>query len=305
MKYKKSISILTLLLLVLSLVASTYGIFSSAGSGPHQFTTLSGETIQLYGKGIYKNDSVSGAEQEIAQDIVTLGLGIPLLMIALCLSRRESIRGRFLLAGTLGFFLYTYASYSFLTTYNSFFLLYVILMSASFFAFILTIMSFDMKKMAGNFKPRMPVKFIGSFLIFIGVAILIMWLGRIIPALMNNTVPYGLDHYTTLVIQALDLGLIVPGGILSGVLVLKRKPFGFLLAAIFIVKGFTMLTAITAMSIRMIIAGVQSSFAEIAVFTVFNIVIIFCLYLVMKNIQEPPQYVGWKSIIKQGKERRL
>ncbi|PLR75213.1 hypothetical protein CU633_22240 [Bacillus sp. V3-13] len=134
---KKSIRILTLLIFALSLAASAYGIFSSSGSGPHQFTTWSGETIQLYGKGIYKNDSASGAEQEIAQDIVTLALGIPLLAISLYLTRRESIRGRLLLAGTLGYFLYTYASYSFLTTYNSCFLLYVILMSASFFAFLL------------------------------------------------------------------------------------------------------------------------------------------------------------------------
>jgi hypothetical protein len=57
----------------------------------------------------------------------------------------------------------------------------------------------------------------------------------------------------------MDLGFVVPGGILAGVLLIKRKPFGYVLATVFTIKAFTMLTAMTAMMIRMSAAGVQPS----------------------------------------------
>lgn len=291
MKYKESISILVLIIAVLSLSASVYGIFSSGGSGPDEFTSIQGETVPLYGKGLYRNDSVSVASQGIAQDIVTILLAVPLLLISLYLARRGLLKGRLLLTGTLGYFLYTYTSYSFVWMYNSFFLIYVLLMSASFFAFVMCMMTFTPEELGSCFSPRLPVRFVGGFLIFFAIMIALMWVGRIVPPLLNGTVPLGLEHYSTLVIQALDLGFVAPAAILSGILVIKRRPFGYLLASVITVKGITMGTALTAMIIGQVIAGVRISAAEMLMFPIFNIVVIFCLYLIMKNMKE----VGHKA----------
>ncbi|RHW41740.1 hypothetical protein D1B31_07090 [Neobacillus notoginsengisoli] len=222
----------------------------------------------------------------MAQDIVTLAIGIPLLLLSLFMYGKGLLKGRLLLAGTLGYFLYTYTSYSFLSSYNTFFLIYVALMSFSFFAFALVLLSFNMETLASSFNPRMPVRFLGGVLIFLGVAVGLMWLGRILPASFNHTVPFGLDHYTTLVIQALDLGFVLPAGIFAGIMLIKRKPAGYLLGPVLIIKGITLLTAITAMAIRMIAAGVQSSFAEIALFAAFILLFMYCLYLVLRNVNE-------------------
>jgi hypothetical protein len=184
------------------------------------------------------------------------------------------LKGRLLLTGTLGYFLYTYVSYSFLAMYNPLFLIYVILMSASFFAFALVMMSFDLEDLISYFNPKLPVKFVGGFLIFIAVTIGLMWLGRIVPPLINGTAPLRLEHYTTLVIQALDLGFVVPAAILSGVLLIRKKTFGYLLASVIIIKGITLLTAITAMAIGMVCAGVKVSFVEMMLFPLFNLVAI-------------------------------
>ncbi|MFD1906286.1 hypothetical protein ACFSQ7_23430 [Paenibacillus rhizoplanae] len=116
---------------MLGVVATGIGLFSGEGSeneGSHPiFTSIRGEQIELYGTGIYKNDSLSAAAQAIAQDGVTLVVGIPLLLVSLLLSLRGTIRGRLLLAGALGYFTYTYASYCFLAMYNDLFLVYVLL----------------------------------------------------------------------------------------------------------------------------------------------------------------------------------
>lgn len=286
MRFKKTISLLVICIVILSLVTSLIGIFSNQSSEKNEFKSLYGETIKLYGKGIYQNDSISMVAQGKAQDIVTVFLGIPLLMISLYLSRKGLIKGRLLLAGTLGYFLYTYISYVFLWMYNPLFLVYIILMSASFFSFTLTMMSFDLENLSLYFDKKLPVKFIGGFQIFFGTILLILWLGRILPTLINGIPPIGLEHYTTFVIQGMDLGFIVPAAFLSGVLILKRKPFGYLLSSVIIMKGITMGTAITAMIIGMVYAGVQISFVEIVMFPVISLVIIYCLILILRNINE-------------------
>lgn len=249
MKQQKSITILAICISVLAAAAAAIGIFSAGGPGKHAFTTIHGEQVILFGKGLYRFDSVSMAAQAIAQDVVTLCLGVPLLIVSIVFARRGSLRGRLLLAGTLAYFLYTYMSYSFTSMYNSLFLADVALMSMSFFAFVLTMMSFDTRALSENIGDRFPAKPIAVFLLFLGTSVGLMWLGKIEPSLLNDTVPSGLEQYTTLVIQAMDLGFIVPVSWLTAILLLRKNPFGLLLGTVVCMKAATMLTALTAMVI--------------------------------------------------------
>ncbi|WFA09361.1 hypothetical protein [Tissierella sp. Yu-01] len=285
MKYNKTISLLVVCIVLLSIFASAIGIFSNYGPGAYEIESFRGERINIYGRGLYSDDSISVATQGIAQDIVTLVLGIPLLIVSLCLSLKGSLKGRLLLTGTLGYFLYTYISYVFLWMYNSMFIVYVILMSVSFFAFTLSIMSVDINNISSAFNKKLPVRFLGGFQIFFAVALCLLWMGKIIPTITNRAVPVGLEHYTTLVIQGLDLGFIVPIALLSGVLLIKRDPFGYLLSSVIIMKGFTMGAALTAMIIGQYLAGVSMSIIEIIMFPMFNLVIFYCMILLLKNIK--------------------
>lgn len=287
MKFKGTITALVLLIAALSLLACAYGVFSAQGPGQYEFTSIHGEKVQIYGRGLYQKDSVAIVAQGIAQDIVTMIMGVPILLTALFFFRRGSLRGRLLLTGTLGYFLYTYASYCFVWMYNSFFLIYVLLMSASFFAFTIAMMSFDMQHFGNLFSEKLPVRRLGGFSITFGVLIGLMWIGKIIPPLIRGTMPLGLDHYPTLVIQALDLGFVVPVAILSGVLLIKKRPFGYLLSAVIYMKGATMATAVTAMLIGQIIAGLKVGIAELVIFPVINIGIIYCMFQIVNGVREP------------------
>ena len=288
MKYRKSISFLVWLIILLSIVATSYGIFSIQGGGESEYKSIFGETVFINGKGLYRHDSVSIAAQAIAQDYVTLFLGIPLLLFSLYLTHKGLIKGKLLLTGTLGYFLYTYVSYSFLSMYNSFFLIYVVLMSASLFAFILGMMSFDIQTLRRHFDELLPVAFIGGFLLVVSFVFAMMWLGKIVPALMKEGPPAGLEHYTTMVIQAMDLGFVIPAAILAAILLMKRKSFGYLLASVMIVKEITMLTALSVMVIFQMLAGMKGLNVMLGIVVLFNLIIIYCLYLVMKNIKETP-----------------
>lgn len=284
MKHKRPIFILVCLIAVFSVAACLFGLLSSGGAGQSEFQSINGETVIIHGQGLYKNDSISIVAQGKAADFVTLVFAIPILIISLILSCQGSFRARLLLCGTLGYFLYTYMSYTFLWMYNPIFIVYVILMSASLFAFVLTILSFDLQNISSKFRDKLPVTFLGGFQFFIALAISMLWLGKIAPSILNGAVPAGLEHYTTLVIQGMDLGFVVPAAILSGVLLIRKNPFGYLLSSVVILKGITMLTAITAMTINMAINRIDISLTELIVFATLDILAIFSLAILLKNI---------------------
>ena len=283
MQTKTLNNILVSFIIMLSFIVTIYGFFSNKIVYENKtFQTIDGGTVTLYGKGLYYKDSVSGASQVKAQDIVTLVIGIPLLLISLLLSNKNSLKAKLLLTGTIGYFLYTYTSYSFLLMYNKFFLIYVALMSLSFFCFIINITSSELKELEKHFKPNFPKNYIGIFTIFIGVFVGLLWFGRILPSL--EKAPDELEHYTTLVIQAMDLGFIVPVALLSGILLLKNKSLGYLLSSVIIIKGTTLLLAIVLMIIFMIFSEVNVSIVEMTLFPIFAIICIVNFFIILKNV---------------------
>jgi hypothetical protein len=195
--------------------------------------------VIINGQGLHYYDSLSSAAQQQANDLITLVVGLPLLALSAWLTFRGSLRGSLVLTGTLGFFLYTYMSMSMLTAYNALFLVYVALFSLSLFAFILSMMSFDLKELPRHFSDRMPRRWIAGLLFAIAGFMLLAWSERIVPPLLAGGTPV-LENTTTLVIQAMDLGLIVPLAILSGILLLRGSPWGYLLASVMLLERRTL-----------------------------------------------------------------
>src|SRR6266478_3763602 len=173
MNYSKAVVWLSALIAVLALAAGV-GLFYQNGGSSFSFTTLHGQTVQLYGQGLYHYDTIASASQEKGQDVVTLFLGIPLLVVSLLLYRKGSLRGHLLLTGTLGYFLYTYGSMAFLTSYNPLFLAYVALFSASLFAFVLALTSFDLQSLSAHFSPHLPRRSFAVFLFAVGLFLFVM-----------------------------------------------------------------------------------------------------------------------------------
>lgn len=286
MKNIKIISILVILIGVLSSFSCILGLMNQDSSQTREFISITGETVKIYGSGLYKNDSLSVVAQGQASDFVTLFLAIPLLIFSLIKTLKQSFKGSLLLIGTFAYFLYTYVSYTFLWTYNNLFIVYVSLMSMSLFALILSIQTIDLNELHNKFSNKLPVKILSTYQFFIAVMIGMLWMGKIITSLLTNTPPVGLEHYTTLVIQAMDLGFVVPLAFLSGYLLLKKRPYGYLLTSIIILKGISMLTSITAMIINMIVSGIEVSLIELSIFIALDLLGGLVLILFLRGIKE-------------------
>jgi hypothetical protein len=291
MKYQNQLTVLNTLIAILALFAAGMGLFYQNPGEPYAFMSLRGEEVLINAHGLYYYDTVSSAAQMQANDLTTLVLGLPLLVVSTVLACRGSLRGRLLMTGTLGFFLYTYMSMCFATAFNQLFLVYIALYGLSLFAFILAMMSFDLASLPAQFSARLPRRSIAALLITAGVFLMVAWIGgRIAPPLLQGTIP-ALENVTTMVIQVMDLALILPLVVLSGILLLQRKPWGYLLASVAVMKMLTMGFAVTGMALNMAANGVPESPVIAIIFGGLTLANLVLGIFLLKSIQSRPQTV--------------
>jgi hypothetical protein len=279
----KNITLLVLVIALISAVISAISLFDNiALNVGQQIKTVSGGVVDLYGYGIYHNDSLSMAVQAKGQDLVTLVLGVPFLIYALLKNRQNSIKGRLYLAGTLAYFLYTYTIYCFAGSFNSFFIFYVILMGLSFYCFIACMTSFNLSTINTYFTKKLPIKYLSISNLVFAFLIGVNWLSYLKPP----TTALKLEHYTTFPVQAMDLGIVLPAIVISSIMLLRKRNWGYLMLPILMFKGLTLLLALDAMIIFMLANGVDVSIAEQLIFPIYTIIVGFNFYLIQKNIRD-------------------
>lgn len=295
MNYSPALKWLVPVIIVLAFAAALAGLLPGEGQ-PYSLTNFRGEEVTINARGLYSWDTVSSAAQMQANDLIMLALALPLLAISLWLTLRGSLRGRLLLTGTLGFILYTYITMCFGAAYNKLFLVYVALFSLSLFAFILSMMSFDLQTLPAHFSEKLPRGWIAGLLFFAAAFLSLAWLGRILPTLALDSLSLwerggvrgipALENTTSMFIQAMDLGIIVPLCVLAGILLLRRSAWGYLLASVGLMKFLTMGIAVSLMSLNMARVGAPVSAVELVVFPVIAIANLVMVALLIKNIKD-------------------
>jgi hypothetical protein len=282
MKYKSMLKWLIPPIFLLALIAVLAGLWPGEGT-PYSLTNFRGEQVTINARGLYYWDTVSSAAQMQANDLVTLVLGLPLLAISFWLSQRSSLRGRLVLTGTLGFILYTYITMSFGAAYNQLFLVYVALFSLSLFAFIISMMTFDLQILPAHFSDKLPRRGIAALLFFAAAFLSLAWLGRIAPTLFQDQIPT-LENTTSMFIQAMDLGIIVPLCVLAGILLLRRSAWGYLLASVGMMKFLTLGIAVSLMGLNMARVGVPVSAVELVVFPSMALINVVMTIVLLRNV---------------------
>jgi hypothetical protein len=286
MNNKNIILIMVILIAAFSAIASLAGILSDHGPGEYEYRSIRGENVTIYGRGYYQHMSSDVAIQGIAQDHVTLFIGIPLLLLAFFFASKDSLKGKFVLAGTLGYFAVTYIFYLCMAMYNQLFLLWVLLASLSFYSFVLVVSEFGFKKLKEDFNEKTPVRLVGGFLIFNSIMIGLLWLGVVGPPLLDGSIyPTQVQHYTTLIVQGLDLAILLPASFIAGLLFYKKQSLGYLLAPTYMVFLSILMTSLSAKIIGMSLTDVNPGPA-IVIIPLINGIAIFLTIITLSNINE-------------------
>lgn len=213
-----------------TMLAAAAGLFWPGGGQPFAFTTLRGETVQMYGQGLYRYDSLMKGATLRGSDAVLLLAGIPLLVVAFILYRQGRLRGLLLLVGALTYTLYNAASLSFGAAYNPLLLLYMVLLALNLFAYILAFTAVDLQALVGHVLPGMPYRSLAAFMLVSGVILLLVWVSGILGALFTGQPLPTLESYTTEVTYVLDLGVITPVLIVTGLLLRRRLPVSLVMS---------------------------------------------------------------------------
>lgn len=283
MKNQTALKWLIPIIFILAFIAALAGVLPAAGSS-YPLTTFRGENVTINARGLYYWDTVNSAAQMQANDLTTLVLGLPLLALSFWLTLRRSLRGRILLAGTLGFILYTYITMAFGAHYNALFLVYVALFSLSLFAFVLVMMSFDIGELPRHFSEKLPRGWIAGLLFFTAAFLSLAWLGRIAATFTPGAVPL-LENTTSMFVQVMDLGIIAPVCGLSGALLLRRSAWGYLLTSVGLMKFLTMGTAVSLMAFNLARTGLPVSVVEFVVFPAITLANLVMVVILVKNIK--------------------
>jgi hypothetical protein len=169
-------------------------------------------------------------------DLVTLLLAVPLLVTALVLVRRGSVRALLLWLGVLGYSAYNYAYYMLGAALNAFFPLYVLLLILSVVTLILVVSRVDASQVAAALRAQTPVRAIGGYFVFVAVGLSLVWFG-LWAAYVFAGRPTPVEPEAFKLVAALDTSIMVPLMAFGGVLLWRRNAWGGMVAAIAGIQG--------------------------------------------------------------------
>lgn len=219
------------LIAFLALFGALAGLFLPGGEGPFTFTSLRGHEVEMFGRGLYQYDTLLVGAALRGTDAVTLLISLPLLVLFFWKARSGSQNAMLALLGVLFYFLYKGASLTFSAAFNLLFLVYTALFSASLFAVIVAMTTFDLESLAKRVQPGFPHRGAALFLFVAGFGTLLIWLSEVIPPILTGDAPEIMGTYTTLFTHGFDSAVITPAAVIAGVCLLRRNPLGYLLAA--------------------------------------------------------------------------
>jgi hypothetical protein len=242
--------------LVLLVATSVAGIVLDDGGRPYVFTSARGESVDLYGgQGIYQYDNVYKAFGFRSFDWVSLVVVSPLLVLGLALYRRGQFKGRLMLASVFTYLAYIYLIGVMGNALNILFLAWTALFSIGLFGLFLTLASMDIASVPEKLAQGFPRRGLAVYVIILGVILFLQYLAQVISAYATSSPPAALDHYTTLELAALELGLMVPLHIASGVSLWKGKAWAYLAAMLL---AFTASMTFVALSLSLLLYAASS-----------------------------------------------
>jgi hypothetical protein len=207
--------------------------------------------------GLYRDNTWATAAFR-GNDLATLLLAVPVLVVALVLARRGGERARLVWFAVLAYNVYNYAFYLFGTTFNDFFLVYAALESLS-----LITLAFAIPAVAAIHWPvrRAWARVVAGYMAVVGVMFAAMWVTQAMQFVISGTVPKVIvdSGLHTSIVFALDLTLIVPAMLIGAVLLWRGQHAGLVIGVTMNVVGGLYMAALAIAGAFQARAGVSGA----------------------------------------------
>lgn len=212
---------------------------------------------------MYIRETANWRAQSIAQDIVDLFLGVPLLIWSAMSWRRGLRKSLFVLLGTLLFFLYTFVIYAFDVHFNRFFLIYCMTLGLTFYTLMYVVLTLKRDELKNWFDTTKKVTYAVVFMYVVAFLFYFLWLSTIVPPMLSGEVPKELAEVglPTNPVHIIDLVFFLPSLIIVANMMKKGKWQAYFAAASFMVFSVVMALSIAGLIIYMELTGVGTGYA--------------------------------------------
>lgn len=253
---------MTLILSLLAVFASLMGLLDR---NLYQEVFLAG-TISKF--------LVSGS---LAQDIVSIPAGLTLTIISITFLKKPGNRTFIALLGLTGYFFYAYGLYTMQGQYTSIYLVYLAIFGLSIYSMISGLTSFESDALTQYQLPDSLRKSIIIFLMMILLVLLPLWLILIMADIAKH-IPR--DTYAVFI---LDLAIVFPAFGIVITQLLRKKPFGNILAGVALFKILTICLSVAFGEwFQAFYGGFQANYGSIAIFTTLTVVSFVFIVLYIK-----------------------
>lgn len=262
----KTITLLTLFMLIFLAVASVFGAFVDI---------------------TYARETASMAAQGMGQDIVDLFLVVPAVIICLLLMRKNNRIAMLLFGGLAFYVLYSFIIYSMGVHFNLMFLVYCFTLGTASYVFIFYFYNISRMDIKSWFSDKTPNMGLAIFFIVVAALFYLLWLRDVIPAIIENKVPRSVSDYDLLVnpVHVIDISFALPGLIITAVLLLRKHNLGYILAPIGLVFMIVLTIALAAMVIMTRVKGLTEDMSIALIFIVLSLISIAFLWTFLRALR--------------------
>jgi hypothetical protein len=213
------------------------------GPIPYALTiALAVDTLAAVLTALLFRESLRGPEVTIGSmqgtALVLLVVTLPVLVASMVLVASGMTVALIGWLGALGSIMYQGVLFLVGTPFNAFFFLYVAMFSLAFWSTVALVARIPIDRVAGKIGAHAPVRVVAAYVLVNAALFLALWLQALVPAVLDAEDPPAFlvgTGMTTAPVQIIDLGFTLPLMVLAAVLLLERRPWGYVLTGTLLV----------------------------------------------------------------------
>lgn len=228
----------------------------------------------------------------LGQDVATLLLGVPLLLLASRAARHGSTRGLLAWAGTLFYVAYSYFFFVVGGRFSLLFPVHLVLVSLGMYGALALVFAVDHEELAASFDRWTPTRLVASYFALTSLFFGVLWL-----AMMAGAWARG-DSLTPVqrAVIAVDCVVLLPLLTYAAVALARRAAIGYTLAGLLLVKAAATFVTLLLSTAFVVSGGVGVSAGETAAYAVGFVGATALLWAFFKHIDRPVDAVvtSWR-----------